>query len=83
MDAICVLFLLSSPLKSSFSSVVLDFSASLNDAAPASPMLLSVDLMKVEKSELFDGYHLCVISFVFTIQIELSECCVRFQYITQ
>ncbi len=30
-------------------SVVFDFNASLNDVAPLSPMLLTVDLMKVEK----------------------------------
>ena len=30
-----------------------------------------------------DGCHLCVVSFVFTPQIELSECCVWFQCITQ
>ena len=33
-------------------SVVFDFSASLNDFAPLSPMLLSVDLMRMEKSGL-------------------------------
>ena len=43
MDAICVLFLLSSPPISSPLSAVFDFNASLNDAAPVSPMLLSVD----------------------------------------
>ena len=34
MDAFCVLFLLSSLLRLSTVSVVFDFSASLNDAAP-------------------------------------------------
>ena len=33
-------------------SVVFDFSASLNDVAPVSPILLSVDVMRMEKSEL-------------------------------
>ena len=33
-------------------SVVFDFNASLNDVAPASPMLLSADLMRIEKSGL-------------------------------
>ena len=52
-----------------------DFNASLNDVAPVSPILLSVDLMRMEKSGLLmDSIY--VISFVFTIQIELSECCV-------
>ena len=50
MDAICVLILLCSPLRSSFVSVVFDLSASLNDVAPVSPMVLSGDLMRMEKS---------------------------------
>ena len=56
-------------------SVVFDFNASLNDVAPVSPIWLSVDLMRMEKSGLLMD-SICVISFVFTIQIELSECCV-------
>ena len=52
MDAICVLFLLSSLPRLSFMSVVFDFSASLNDAVPVSPILLSIDLIRMEKSEL-------------------------------
>ena len=55
MDVTCVLFLLSSPLRSSSVSVVFDFKASLNDIAPVSPMLLPVDLMRMEKSELLMG----------------------------
>ena len=44
MDVIwCVFFLLSSLLRLSFVSVVFDFSDSLNDVAPLSPILLSVD----------------------------------------
>ena len=43
MDNICVLFLLSLQLRSSFVSVVFDFNASLNDVAPVPPMALSVD----------------------------------------
>ena len=56
-----------------------DFNASLNDVAPVSPMLFSVDLMqkkKKKKERIADGCHLCVVSFVFTTQIELNECCV-------
>ena len=46
-----------------------DFKASLNDVAPASPMLLPVDLMRMKKE--------CdVVSFVFTTHIEFCECCV-------
>ena len=33
-------------------SVVFDFNASLNDVAPVSPILLPVDLMRIEKSGL-------------------------------
>ena len=57
-------------------SVVFDFNDSLNDVAPVSPMLLSVDVMRMEKSELLMGVF-CVSSFfAFTTQIEFSECCV-------
>ncbi len=38
-----MLFLLSSQLKSIFVIVVFDFNASLNDFAPLSPILFSVD----------------------------------------
>ena len=43
-------------------SVVLDFNDSLNDAAPISPMLLSVDENINEKSELMMDVF-CVSSF--------------------
>ena len=43
----CLLFL-SSLIRLSFGSVVFDFNDSLNDAAPVSPILLAVDLMRVE-----------------------------------
>ena len=49
MDVICAMFLLSSPLRLSSVSVVFDFNASLNDVAPLSPILLSVELMRVER----------------------------------
>ena len=42
-------FLLSLPPRLSSVSVVFDFNASLNDVAPVSPMLLTVDFMKKEK----------------------------------
>ena len=57
MDAICVLFLLSSHLRSSSMSVVFDFNASLNDVVPLSPML-PVDLMRIEERTI-DGCLLC------------------------
>ena len=44
MDVFCVSFLLSSPLRLSFVSVVFDFSDSLSDVAPVSPILFPVDL---------------------------------------
>ena len=57
-------------------SVVFDFSASLNDVFPLSPMFLPVDLMRMKKEWIVDGCHLCVVSFVFTTQNEFCECCV-------
>ena len=68
--------LLSSQLRLSFVSVVFDFNDSLNDAAPLSPMLITVDVMKREEY-LADGcLFVCMPSFVFTTQIKFSECCV-------
>ena len=68
---IYVCFILSSLPKSSFVSVVFDFSDSLNDVAPVSPILLSVAVMIKEKN----GCLLCRL-FVSTTQIESNECCV-------
>ena len=65
MDFICVLFLLYSPSRMSSVSVVFNFNASLNDVAPVSPMLLSVNLMRMEKSGLLMD-TICVVS-VFTV----------------
>ena len=58
----CVFFLLSSLIRSSFVSVVFDFNDSLNDVAPVSPMSLSVDVKRNEKSELLMD-AICVSSF--------------------
>ena len=52
MDVICVLFLLSLPLRLSSVSVVFDFNASLSDDAPVSLILLPVVLMRIEKCRL-------------------------------
>ena len=49
MDAICVLFLLSSQLRLSSVSVVFDINASPNDVAPLSPISLPVDLMRIKR----------------------------------
>ena len=57
-----------------------DFSASLNDVAPVSSIAFTVDMMR--KEWIVDGCHLCVVSFVFTIQPELSDNCVHLQCIT-
>ena len=67
--------LLCSPLRLSFVSVVFDFNDSLNDVAPAFPILLPVDVKRKEKSELLMDVF-CASSFVFTTQIEFRECCV-------
>ena len=71
----CVFFLLSSQLRLSFVSVVFDFSASLNDVAPVSPILFPDDVMKMKKSGLLmDFIH--VWACFFTAQVKFSECCV-------
>ena len=44
-----MLYLLCSPLRLSLISAVFDFNASLNDVAPVSPNLLTVDLMRMGK----------------------------------
>ena len=71
-----MLFLLSLLPRLSSVSVVFDFNASLNDVAPLSPILLPVDLMRMEKEWIVYGCHLCAVSFVFTTQIEFCEFCV-------
>ena len=73
---LCVFFLLSLRNRSSFVSVVFDFNASLNDVAPVSPISLPVDAMRMEKSELLMDVFLCLVFFIFTLQIKFSECCV-------
>ena len=74
MPFVCCFFYASLP-RSSLVSVVFDFNASLNDAVPASPILFSVYWMIMEE-QIVDGCHLCVVSFAFTMQIEVSECCI-------
>ena len=49
---LCVFFLLSLLLSLSSVSIVFDFSASLNDVVPVSPMLLSVEWREMKRSEL-------------------------------
>ena len=62
VDAICVLFLLCSPPKLSFVSVVFDFNASPNDVVPVSPMLFPIYVMRMEEW-IVDGRHLCCCFF--------------------
>ena len=45
-------------------SVVFDFNASLNDAAPVSPILVSFNVMRMEKSDLLMDIF-CVSSFFY------------------
>ena len=45
----CVFFLLSSLRRLSLVSVVFDFNVSLNDVAPVSPILFTVDAMRKRK----------------------------------
>ena len=60
----CVFVLLSSQPRLSSMSVVFDFNASLNDVAPVSPILLSVVVKRMKKSELLMVVF-CVSSFFF------------------
>ena len=69
MDVFCVSsFFLSSPLRSSFVSVVFDFNPSLNAVAPVSPIPLPVDVDRKEKSELLMNVF-CVSSFFLSSQL--------------
>ena len=68
--------ILSSPLRSSFVSVVFDFNDSLNDVAPAFPILLPVDVKRKEKSELLMDVFCMSSFFCLTTQVEFSDCCV-------
>ena len=74
MDSTCVVFL-SLRSKWSFKSDLFVFNASLNDIAPVSSMLLSVDLVRMEKSGLLMD-AICVLFLLSTSQIKLSERCV-------
>ena len=78
MDVICVFFLLSSPPRLSSVSVELDFNASPSEIAPVSPILLSVDLMKMKMSVLFVG-AICVI-FLLCLHLRLSFVSVVFDF---
>ena len=53
--------------KSSTVSVVFDFNASLNDAAPAFPILFSVDMLRMKKSELLMDATFVLFLFFFFV----------------
>ena len=56
-----------------------DFNASLNDVAPVSPILLSVDMMRMEKSELLMDVF-CVSSFFLSSPPRSSAVSVVFDF---
>ena len=56
-------------LKLSFVSVVLDFNDSLNDVAPVSPILLSVDVRRKENNELLMNVFVCLLCFHHTDEV--------------
>ena len=76
---LCIFFLLSSLPKLSVLSVVFDFSDSLNDDTPVSPMLLPVDRMRKEKEWIVDGCLLCVF-FLLSSLLRLSSVSVVFDF---
>ncbi len=79
-----MLFISCSPHRLSAVSVVFDFNASLNDFAPVSPILFTVDLKRIEKSGLLmdaicECFFLCSlirlssVSVVFDFNASLSD----------
>ena len=60
-DNFVLFYLLDSRFRFSSVSVVFDFNASVSDAAPMYPMLLSVYLMKMKKEWIIYGCHLCIV----------------------
>ena len=76
MDAIVGFAFVFLPVRLSSPSAVFDFNASLNASAPFFPILLSVSKKRKEKSELLMDVFVCLLSIVFTTQIDFSECCV-------
>ena len=74
MSFVC-LILFSLP-RSSFVSVVFDFNDSLNDVVPLSPILFTVDVKRKGRANCRWMSFVCLLSFVFTTQIEIRECCV-------
>ena len=67
----------------SWVSAVFDFNDSLNDDAPESPMVLSAMWREMKRVICWWISFVCLLSFVFTTQIEFRDCCVWFQWFTQ
>ena len=80
MDIFLCAFFLSSPHTPSAMSVVFDFNDSLNDAAPVSPMLSSVDKTKNEKNELLMDGCLCGVFFLLSSLTNSSKVSVVFDF---
>ena len=80
MSFVC---LLPSPPRSSSVSVVFDIIDSLNDVAPVSPILHPVIEKRKKRVNWWWMSFVCLLSFVFTVQTEFSECCVWFQHFAQ
>ena len=81
MPSVCLL--LSQQLRLSWTSVMFDFNASLNDVAPVSPIVLSVVRLWKGRVICFQMTFASSFVFVFTTQVEYHECCVWFQCFTQ
>ena len=64
--SLCVFFLLSPLSRLSSVSVVFDFSDSLNDVAPLSPILLPFYAKRKEKSDLLIDVFLCVFLLLYS-----------------
>ena len=60
-------------------SVLFNFNESLNDFAPVSPMLLSVDTKRNEKSELLMDFILCAFFLLYS-QLKSSLVSVVFDF---
>ena len=82
VDAICVLLLLCLQLRLSFVRIVFDFNVSLNDTAPASPMIFPIIRLKCKKSALLMPFvlflrssrsRLSFVSVVFDFNASLND----------
>ena len=80
MDVICVsFFLLFSPLRLSAVSVLFDFNDSINDNAPFSQILFTVDV-RIRKECIAVLCHLCVFFFLLSSPLTSSSVSVVFDF---